>query len=73
MKVSKMAYTALVICILLNLAAGFQYCWSLLGRTIISQYGWTATQAALPYTVLTIVTSLWSTFAGRLGEYISPR
>ena len=70
---SKTANRALVVAILLNLACGFQYCWSLLGQSIISEYGWTATQAALPYTVLTIVTSVWAIFAGRLGEYVAPK
>ena len=69
----KMANRALVIAILISLCAGFQYCWSLLGKSIIAEYGWTATQASLPYTVLTIVTSIWAIFAGRIGENRAPR
>ena len=73
MQVTRTTYTVTIFATLINLCTGFQYCWSLLGHSIIAEYGWSDVQAALPYSVLTIVTSFWAIAAGRIGENIAPK
>lgn len=73
MKITRTAYQAAIVAVLINLAAGAQYCWSMLGKSMINEYGWTATEAALPYTVMMVVTSFWAIIAGKIGDYWKPK
>lgn len=61
------------ICILLNLLNGIQNCWSVLGKGMIAEYGWTTAQATLPYSVLTAVSGTWALFVTRIAERSKPR
>ena len=59
--------------ICLNLCTSIQYCWSILGSQMISQYGWTTVQASRPYSFLTLSSSMISIVTGRWGEARSHR
>lgn len=71
-KVSSIAKRAVVVAMCINLLAGAQYCWSMLGSTLMAQYGWTATQASLPYSVMMVVTSLWAIVVGVVADKAGP-
>ena len=72
-KLSSVAIRAIVVGILLNLCAGAQYVWSMLGRSIINEYGWTTTQATAPYSVMTVVACIACVFAGRINDSGKPK
>lgn len=72
-KFSKTAIQATVIAMLINLSAGAQYCWSLLGSSIGKENGWTTTQLALPYSWMMVITSLWAIVVGRINENSKPK
>ena len=71
-KVSPIAKRAVFIALCINLLAGAQYCWSMLGSSLMSTYGWTATQASLPYSTMMVVTSLWAIVVGQITDRIGP-
>lgn len=71
-KVSPIAKRAVIVALCINLLAGAQYCWSMLGSTLMEQYDWTATQASLPYSVMMIVTSLWAIVVGVVADKMGP-
>lgn len=73
MKISGIAKRALIVAVLLNLCTGAQYCWSMLGSSMISEYGWTAKQASLPYSVLMIVAATWAVGAAKISERTAPK
>lgn len=56
-----------------NLLLGILYSWSVLGKALVSQWGWTHTQASLPYTVCVAVFALMMVFAGRAQDAFGPR
>ncbi len=62
------ARRAVVIAMMINLLAGAQYCWSLLGGAVGAQNGWTTTQLALPYSIMMVVTSLWTIVVGHVND-----
>lgn len=72
-KISKIGKYAIFIGVLINLTSGIQYCWALLGRQLISDFGWTAVQATMPYSTLTVISSSWAVIAGRWGDSSKPR
>lgn len=72
-KFSRTATQATVIAMLINLSAGAQYCWSLLGGSIAAERGWTTTQLALPYSWMMVITSLWAIAVGRINEHSKPK
>lgn len=73
MKVTNIAKRAIIVAVLLNLCTGAQYCWSMLGKSMIAEYGWTATQASLPYSVLMIVAATWAVGAAKISEKYKPK
>ena len=66
------AYKALGIVVILNLMMGVQYCWSVISPRCIAQFGWSPTQAALPYTVLTVTNAMAAIPVSRWGEKKEP-
>ena len=40
---------------------------------MIAEYHFTAAQAALPYSVMMLVTATWAIVAGKIGDYMQPR
>ena len=72
-QVSSIAYRAVIICVCLNLCTGVQNCWSMLGRQMIAEYGWTAQQASMPYSVMMVFTACYAIVAGKIGDYLKPK
>jgi OFA family oxalate/formate antiporter-like MFS transporter len=72
-KITPIAKRAVVIALCINLLAGAQYCWSMLGSSLMKEFGWTATQASLPYSVMMVVTSLWAIIVGNITDRIGPQ
>ncbi len=70
---SSVAIKAIVIAVVCNLLAGAQNCWSILGKGMIANYGWTAAQASAPYTVLTICAASFASVAGMIGDRKGPK
>ncbi len=56
-----------------NLVAGFIYTWSILSRTLIEEFGWTSSQASLPYTLFTISFVLAMVVFGKAQDSRGPR
>lgn len=62
----------------LNLALGVLYAWSVFGKQLTEAvenggYGWTKTQAALPYTIAIAIFAIMMVPAGRLQDKFGPR
>ncbi len=58
----------------INLALGILYSWSVISAEIAkTDWGWTATQRALPYSVACLVFCLIMVPAGRMQDKLSPR
>lgn len=57
----------------INLALGILYTWSVISKAIPSEWGWSETQRALPYSIACIVFALVMVPAGRLQDKIGPR
>ena len=38
----------------INLILGVLYIWSIMGKALVKELGWTSTEASLPYTVCTV-------------------
>ncbi|HHW48338.1 MAG TPA: OFA family MFS transporter [Clostridiaceae bacterium] len=57
----------------INLILGVLYIWSIMGKALINEYNWTATQASLPYTVCIVMFALVMIFAGRVQDVKGPR
>ncbi|MBI9011348.1 MAG: OFA family MFS transporter [Clostridiales bacterium] len=58
---------------LLSLMGGMSYAWGSFVVPLVSDWGWTATQAVLPFTVLIIVFSIAMMPAGWIQDKIGPR
>lgn len=67
-KIHPKAFKALRILAILNLLMGVQYCWSVISPQCIEMFGWTPTEAALPYTILTVTNALSAIPLSRWGE-----
>jgi len=57
----------------INLILGVLYIWSIMGKALTGEYGWSSTEASLPYTVCTVCFALVMVFAGRLQDTRGPR
>ena len=57
----------------LSFVSGILYIWSIVSKALIKQYNWTSTEAALPYTIATIVFAVSMVFAGGLQDKKGPR
>lgn len=57
----------------INLAFGILYAWSIFGAALSEEFGWSKSQASLPYTVAIISFALMMVPAGRLQDKIGPR
>lgn len=57
----------------INLILGVLYAWGVVGKALVTQWEWTKTQAALPFTVATAAFAIMMVFAGRLQDKIGPR
>lgn len=57
----------------INLTIGVVYSWSVIKKALVSEWGWTNSEASLPYTVAILVWALCNYFAGTLQDKIGPR
>lgn len=67
-KFAKIAIYAIIIAVLLNLTTGIQNVWSLLGKQMTADYGWSTVEATRPYSILTLASGIFSIVAGRVGD-----
>jgi len=56
-----------------NLILGLLYSWSVIKASLVSDWGWTNTQASLPYTVCVAMLAFMTIFGGRLQDKFGPR
>ncbi len=56
-----------------NLIMGLLYSWGVIKKALVSDWGWTNTEAALPFTVSAAVFALTMIFAGRAQDKYGPR
>ncbi len=52
----------------INLILGVLYIWSIMSKALVSELGWTSTEASLPYTVCTVAFAIVMVFAGKLQD-----
>ena len=57
----------------INLALGVLYSWSVFSNALSAEWGWTAAQASVPYSVAVAFFALVTAFAGRVQDRIGPR
>lgn len=56
-----------------NLVLGSLYAWSVMGKALVTEWKWTKTEAAWPYTTSAIAFSIMMIFAGRMQDKIGPK
>jgi OFA family oxalate/formate antiporter-like MFS transporter len=56
-----------------NLILGLLYSWSVIKASLVADWGWTNTQASLPYTVCVAMLAFMTVFGGRLQDKFGPR
>jgi len=56
-----------------NLILGMLYGWSVIKKALVAEWGWTNTEAALPFTVSAATFAFVMIFAGRAQDKIGPR
>jgi len=57
----------------INLILGVLYIWSIMSKALVNEFGWTSTEASLPYTVCTVFFAIVMVFAGKLQDVKGPR
>jgi|LGVF01.1.fsa_nt_gb MFS family permease len=70
---NKNGWKVLISGFMINLTLGVLYSWSVLKKALISEWGWTNSEASLPYSIAIVVWALTVLFAGRLQDKIGPR
>ncbi len=69
----KRGWTVAIAALIINLILGILYSWSVLQRALVNDWGWTNTEASLPYTVCVATFALMMIFAGRAQDKFGPR
>ncbi len=57
----------------INLILGLLYSWSLIQKALVDEWGWTNTEASLPYTVCLVIFSIVMIFAGKAQDTYGTR
>jgi OFA family oxalate/formate antiporter-like MFS transporter len=57
----------------INLLLGFLYSWSVIKASLVNDWGWSNTEASLPYTVCVAMLSFMTVFGGRMQDKHGPR
>ncbi|OFZ20905.1 MAG: oxalate:formate antiporter [Bdellovibrionales bacterium GWB1_55_8] len=73
MKQSSKGWTVAFAGMGINLALGVLYSWSVIGKALSSEWGWSAAESSLPYSVAIGTFALTMIFAGRLQDKLGPR
>lgn len=66
-------YKVLLAGLFINLTIGVLYSWSVISKALISDYGWSSSEASLPYSVAIMVWGTTLLIAGRLQDKIGPK
>jgi MFS transporter, OFA family, oxalate/formate antiporter len=66
-------WTVVIAALSINLVLGVLYAWSVMGKALVLQWHWKATQASLPFTISAASFALTMIFAGRWQDKIGPR
>lgn len=70
---NKQGWTIAFAALSINLVMGVLYSWGVIKKALVSDWGWTNTEAALPFTVSAAVFALTMIFAGRAQDKFGPR
>ena len=70
---NRKAWTVLWAAIIINFFSGLGYIWSIIGKELMGQLGWTSLQSSLPYTVFTVAFALSMAISGPLQDRKGPR
>jgi len=57
----------------INLIMGVLYSWGVIGKALINNWGWTSSEASLPFTVSAAVFAITMIFAGRAQDKYGPK
>jgi OFA family oxalate/formate antiporter-like MFS transporter len=57
----------------INLILGLLYSWSVIKAALVTELGWSNTEASVPYTVCVAMLSFMTVFGGRLQDKYGPR
>jgi len=63
----------LAACVLVNLTIQILYVWSLIRVELLDQWGWTSTQAGLPFNLVLVFFATGALIGGRLQDKFGPR
>ena len=70
---NKQGYTITFAALGINLVMGVLYSWGVIKKALVSDWHWTNTDAALPFTVSAAVFAITMIFAGRAQDKFGPR
>lgn len=71
--VKNIGWRVTIVAVLLNLASGFIYAWSVYAAALIQELGFTKTQAMVPYTVALAMLAVMMVPGGKLFDKYGPR
>ena len=57
----------------INMIVGINYIWSIISKQLVAQYGWTSTQATIPYTLSLLMVALATIAGGMICDKGHPR
>jgi OFA family oxalate/formate antiporter-like MFS transporter len=66
-------WTVVAAALSINLLLGVLYAWSVMGKALVAQWGWTRTNAMWPFAISAASFAVMMIFAGRLQDRIGPR
>ncbi|TIC78402.1 OFA family MFS transporter, partial [Crenobacter intestini] len=67
------AATVLVAGTCINLTIGVLYAWSVIKKALVADWGWTNTDASMPYNVAIVVWAIALLAAGAMQDRIGPK
>jgi MFS transporter, OFA family, oxalate/formate antiporter len=57
----------------INVILGTLYAWSVMGKAMVAQWKWSATDASLPFAIATASFAITMVFAGRVQDRVGPK
>jgi MFS transporter, OFA family, oxalate/formate antiporter len=72
-KSSRRGWKVVIAALSINLILGVLYAWSVMGKALAVQWGWSKTEAMSPFAMSTTSFAVMMIFAGRLQDRIGPR